>query len=1111
MLAMAIGAALAGCGGEDAPVAPEAAAPVAIPVPGVDPAIVAGLNRGVGLIGKFDFTEAETALAPLAAADPIARLALAIAIMNQTEDGAQERAIVLLDELLAVPAAAALSPRANYCKGLSLLYFGEPARALEAFRAADIPGEPDAYRSFYVGQCLEFAGDLAGAVAAYREAAAIDPLLRSSFLGLQRTLGRLGDEAGSEAALAEFQALADDPRARLAEFKYTRMGTLGEAILPAGGVAAVVESGAAALRPASTQVGGLPAIAAGATPSITVTDADADGRMDLFIAGTGDANSPNLLLLGIEPGASGDPGFRAMPDHPLAKVAGVRFALWGDVDNDGLVDVFLAGEAGQDRLFRQTSAGRFADITEAAKIPQGTGDASDGAIADLDHDGDLDLFLASIAGPNRLLMNLGDGSFRDEAPRLGLADGCGTRRVALGDLDGDRDIDLALANSNGANTVLRNGRLWNWTVDDGAGAFADADLRELVAADTDADGRAELFAVDGAGAIRKFARARDGSWKDEALRGGRAARGLAIVDLDGDGVAEALSAEGFGIAANRLDGGGAFGLAFDAPPQAWTPATLDAGGPSIAAIVDGQLRLLVGSDARSAYATVAFSGRTDPSQAMRSNASGVGTRATARIGERWAADAGVRIASGPGQSLMPVAIPLAGAERVDFLSLLWSDGVFQTELGVEPGSVRRIEETQRQLSSCPVIFVSNGDGFAFVTDCLGVGGVGYLAGIAPDGSPQYAPPRPWERVLFPKDLVIFPRDGALEIRLGEPMEEACYLDAARLVAHDLPPGWSMTVDERLAIGGPAPTGEPRFWRERRLPDAARDGRGRNVLSAVLRADFTPVDPGPVDRRFLGRLEKPHEVTLDFREPLDSLPGTPTLVAHGWVEYPYSQTMFAASQCDAKFDPPDLEAFAGGRWHRVLVDWGYPAGMPREMSLPLEGLPKGTTRLRMASNLEIYWDSLAVVGVEPCPEARRVEFPLVAASVAECGYPRRLDRPWKRPDYDYARRDPLWDCRHQAGFYTEFGPCLDLVAATDDAVAIFGPGEEVRLRFDPAVAETPAGWTRRLVLETDGWCKDMDLFTGNGETVGPLPARGEAPDPASGPLHARFNTRFRSGS
>ena len=47
------------------------------------------------------------------------------------------------------------------------------------------------------------------------------------------------------------------------------------------------------------------------------------------------------------------------------------------------------------------------------------------------------------------------------------------------------------------------------------------------------------------------------------------------------------------------------------------------------------------------------------------------------------------------------------------------------------------------------------------------------------------------------------------------------------------------------------------------------------------------------------------------------------------------------------------------------------------------------------------------------------------------------------------------------------------------VAIFGPGEDVRLEFEAPADAVPAGWTRRVVLETDGWCKDMDLYTKDG--------------------------------
>ena len=77
------------------------------------------------------------------------------------------------------------------------------------------------------------------------------------------------------------------------------------------------------------------------------------------------------------------------------------------------------------------------------------------------------------------------------------------------------------------------------------------------------------------------------------------------------------------------------------------------------------------------------------------------------------------------------------------------------------------------------------------------------------------------------------------------------------------------------------------------------------------------------------------------------------------------------------------------------------------------------------------------------------------------------------------------------------------------MAIFGPGEEVHVEFEAPREPVAEGWTRRLVLEVEGWCKDMDLFTLDGETVEPLPPAG--PDPARREaLHERYNTRYRSG-
>ena len=55
----------------------------------------------------------------------------------------------------------------------------------------------------------------------------------------------------------------------------------------------------------------------------------------------------------------------------------------------------------------------------------------------------------------------------------------------------------------------------------------------------------------------------------------------------------------------------------------------------------------------------------------------------------------------------------------------------------------------------------------------------------------------------------------------------------------------------------------------------------------------------------------------------------------------------------------------------------------------------------------------------------------------------------------------------------------------------------------------AGWTRRYVLELAGWCKDRDLYTRDGETVGPLPNASRA-SPHRDELQTRYETRYRSG-
>ena len=226
-----------------------------------------------------------------------------------------------------------------------------------------------------------------------------------------------------------------------------------------------------------------------------------------------------------------------------------------------------------------------------------------------------------------------------------------------------------------------------------------------------------------------------------------------------------------------------------------------------------------------------------------------------------------------------------------------------------------------------------------------------------------------------------------------------------------------------------------------------------------------------------------------------------------MEYPYAQTMFAAWQAEASYDAPSLDArTAEGDWIEVQRTFGYPAGMPRTAAFPLTDLPEGCTALRLRTNQEVYWDRLRVVIGEECPDgAARVELDPVAAEFSAIGFPKRTDHAQRRPDYDWSRRSPLWDVRHQRGRYTAFGDVGELVASADGAVVTIGPGEGVELAYEAPSAASRMHW----ILHCHGWCKDRDLFTRDGETLEPIPGD-DRRDAASRSLMETTRTRIEAG-
>ncbi|NIQ97979.1 MAG: CRTAC1 family protein [Desulfuromonadales bacterium] len=233
------------------------------------------------------------------------------------------------------------------------------------------------------------------------------------------------------------------------------------------------------------------------TYSASFVDYDNDGLLDIYCANYG-VGAKNVLYRN-----NGDGTFSDVTD-----VAGVGdpswswMAVWADVDNDNDADLYVVngrypvGEP--NRLYLNKGDGTFADVSREA----GVADANWGlgaAFGDVDNDGDLDLFLSNYVGPNRLLINDGSGKFADASEKLkGAHEGWG-KGPAFGDIDHDGDLDLYEGDCKLANQLYLN---------DGQGGFANvADeqpqlkcetvrTKGTAFADIDNDGDLDLYVVN---------------------------------------------------------------------------------------------------------------------------------------------------------------------------------------------------------------------------------------------------------------------------------------------------------------------------------------------------------------------------------------------------------------------------------------------------------------------------------------------------------------------------------------------------------------------------------------------------------------------------------------
>lgn len=310
---------------------------------------------------------------------------------------------------------------------------------------------------------------------------------------------------------------------------------------PSGSVALLARGGdgrfadAAPAAGVATKRNGLAAAAA---------DVDADGRLDLFVSTWG-----GDLLWRNEGGSP--PRFAEVAAAAGLGAAGRSWgALFADFSGDGLPDLFVArggpGSPERSRLYRNGGGGRFEDVTAGADLGNSTA-AMGGTAADVDADGDLDLFVTSFDGRDRLYLNDGAGRLRDATGASGI-DSSRSVGASAGCVDGDLLPDLVVAGYEGPVRFFRNL---------GGGRFADATAAAglqghrrnegVVLADLDRDGDLDLYVTNLDGANRLYRNTLD---SDRYLRlvppvGAAGAHGatawLARAGDPGPGVAQTLS------------------------------------------------------------------------------------------------------------------------------------------------------------------------------------------------------------------------------------------------------------------------------------------------------------------------------------------------------------------------------------------------------------------------------------------------------------------------------------------------------------------------------------------------------------------------------------------
>jgi len=736
--------------------------------------------------------------------------------------------------------------------------------------------------------------------------------------------------------------------------------------------------------------------------------------------------------------------------------------LGADLNYDFKTDLVIANGGGV-RVYQQQTAAQFTGVKIPAEVANA---ACSGAWAfDVDLDGDLDIVLGTVGHEPAVLRNNADGTYAIIHPFSGVTSMVG---FASADIDGDGDPDVAMVDASGHFFLFANERLGVYRprpLPSGlTGHFA-----AVTAGDVNGDGIPDFLALRDDGSLVRISDRKS----IELIKSGGpkltpATANLILADFDNNGSLDIVAGDGRLFLGNR-EGFSPISLP---PGIAFTSAVDLAGDGRLDLIGAGSKPIvLVGLSTKNYHWETMRVRAAKASGDQRINSFGIG-------GE-------VEIRSGLLTQKQIITSPvlhfgLGEHTGVDVTRIVWPNGSVQAEFELKPNQMVLAE--QRLKGSCPLLFAWDGKQMGFVKDgepwspALGL----HVNAQAVEGIYQT---QEWFKVPGEK---LAPRDAYYDLRVTAELWETYYIDHYSLLVVDHPADTEVFTDERFAV--PPPPLKIYTVSQPQPFSSAIDDNGTDVSEMVRSIDQKYLDT--FGRGRYQGVTRDHWVELELPESAPRS-GPLYLIGFGWLHPTDGTTNIAMGQSS---DPPPqglrIEVpDASGKWVIAKSGLGFLAGRLKTAVLDINGIfrPGAPRKLRLGTNLEIYWDQLVWASGAPETNTHVQRAALTSADLRYRGFSvinvANASSP-EIPDYNHlVGTAQKW--RDLEGYATRFGDVRELLNKIDDRMVIANAGDEIRLRF-AAASPAPAGYKRDFVMVGDGWIKDGDYNSTFSKTVLPLP-------------------------